>query len=174
VGDIRKARLQERYDAVVSLFHVLSYQITDEDVRLSLKTASQHLSAGGILLFDFWYGPAVLGNPPQTRLKRMESDGLKIVRVTEPTLHPNENVVDVEFLFFVGEKDFKFCEFEEMHRMRYFFLPELESFLAHAGFTPRHKLEWLTGNIPSTKSWSVYVLAQLTTEANTATSPGVC
>jgi SAM-dependent methyltransferase len=160
-ADIRKASLHDRYDAVVSLFHVFSYQITDDDVRLSLKTASQHLSAGGIFLFDFWYGPAVLRSPPQTRLKRIESDELKIVRVTEPTLHPNENVVDVEFLFFVRGKDFKFREFGETHRMRYFFLPELESFLDHAGFTPRHKLEWLTGNVPSTNSWSVFVLAQL-------------
>ena len=114
-----------------------------------------------VFLFDFWYGPAVLRSPPQTRVKRIESEKLKIVRVTEPTLQPNENVVDVEFLFFVVGKDIKFREFWETHRMRYFFLPELESFLDDAGFTPRHKLEWLTGNVPSTNSWSVYVLAQL-------------
>jgi SAM-dependent methyltransferase len=167
-ADIRRASLPDRYDAVISLFHVFSYQITDDDVRLSLNTASRHLTAGGVFLFDFWYGPAVLRSPPQTRVKRIESEKLKIVRVTEPTLQPNENVVDVEFLFFVMGKDIKFREFWETHRMRYFFLPELESFLDDAGFTPRHKLEWLTRKVPSTSSWSVYVLAQLATKTKKA------
>ena len=167
-ADIRRASLPDRYDAVISLFHVFSYQITDDDVRLSLNTASRHLTAGGVFLFDFWYGPAVLRSPPQTRVKRIESEKLKIVRVTEPTLQPNENVVDVEFLFFVMGKDIKFREFVETHTMRYFFLPELESFLNDAGFTPRHKLEWLTRKVPSTSSWSVYVLAQLATKTKKA------
>ena len=170
-ADIRRASLPDRYDAVISLFHVFSYQITDDDVRLSLNTASRHLTAGGVFLFDFWYGPAVLRSPPQTRVKRIESEKLKIVRVTEPTLQPNENVVDVEFLFFVMGKDIKFREFWETHRMRYFFLPELESFLDDAGFTPRHKLEWLTGKVPSTSSWSVYVLAQLAAKTKKTAAP---
>jgi SAM-dependent methyltransferase len=163
-ADIRKACLNARYDVVISLFHVFSYQITDDDVRLSLNTASQHLVPGGLLLFDFWYGPAVLRNPPQTRIKRIESEQFKMVRIAEPRLHPNDNLVDVEFLFFVRERGLELREFGEKHRMRYFFLPELQLFLERAGFTPRHKLEWLTGNEPSTTSWSVYVLAQLAAE----------
>jgi SAM-dependent methyltransferase len=160
-ADIREACFDIRYDAVISLFHVFSYQATDEDVRLTLNTISKHLTPGGVCLFDFWYGPAVLSSPPITRVKRLESEAFKIVRITEPKIYPNENLVDIEFLFFVREDGLKFREFRETHRMRYFFMPEMQIFLEGAGLTLRQNLEWMTGNLPGTQTWSVYVLAQL-------------
>jgi SAM-dependent methyltransferase len=164
-ADIRRVHFGVRYDAVVSLFHVLSYQVTDEDVMMVLTTASQHLSPAGVCLFDFWYGPAVLSDPPVVRVRRLEEENLKIVRITEPKLYPNENLVDVDYLFFVQENNgTKIRDFAETHRMRYFFLPELHRWLKLAGLNLLKSREWLTENAPGTHTWSVYVAAQLRSE----------
>jgi SAM-dependent methyltransferase len=161
-GDIRKARLEMQYDAVVSLFHVLSYQVTNEDVIMALTTLSHHLSPGGLCLFDFWYGPAVLSDPPAMRLRRLEGEDHKILRISEPKLYPNENQVDVQYLFLLQENGgTKTQEFVEIHRMRYFFMPELKAWLKSAGLKLLKSGEWLTDNPSGTDTWSVYALAQL-------------
>ena len=161
-GDIRSVRLRPRYDVVLSLFHVLSYQTTQQDVAMALDTIADHLTPGGVCLFDFWYGPAVLSSPPAVRLKRLQDQSVSILRISEPTLRPNENVVDVDYLFFVREQPIGQLarEFRESHRMRYFFMPELLNFLEAAGLVPLQWGEWLTGNPPGTDTWSVYILAK--------------
>jgi SAM-dependent methyltransferase len=159
-GDIRSTRLQHEYDAVVSLFHVLSYQTTDNDVKMALETITHHLSPQGICLFDFWYGPAILTSPPSLRLKRFKNNSINVVRVSEPTLHPNENIVDVDYVFFVWDRGGKAEEFHECHLMRYFFIPELRKFINAAGLDILACGEWLTPNPPSLRSWSVYAVAK--------------
>ena len=67
VGDIRSYQSKKRYDVVLSLFHVMSYQVTDDDLLAALSTAKQHLVPNGILIFDCWYGPAVLADRPSIR-----------------------------------------------------------------------------------------------------------
>src|SRR5262249_3328650 len=69
VGDIRGLRLARRFDAVISLFHVMSYQTTDEDFAAVLQTAANHLSLGAVFLFDVWHGPAVVAQRPSVRVK---------------------------------------------------------------------------------------------------------
>ena len=39
VGDIRSYRSKKKYDVVLSLFHVMSYQITDNDLLAVLSTS---------------------------------------------------------------------------------------------------------------------------------------
>ena len=65
-GDIRDIRLNQRFDVVIALFHVISYQTTNDDVTAAFQTARQHLNPGGIFIFDVWYGPAVLTERPRS------------------------------------------------------------------------------------------------------------
>ena len=71
VGDIRSVRLGRRFDAVISLFHVMSYQILDSEVAAVLDTAACHLAPGGLLLFDVWHGPAVLFQGPASAARSL-------------------------------------------------------------------------------------------------------
>lgn len=96
-GDIREIRLNKRFDTVIALFHVISYQITNEDVTAAFDTARYHLKAGGIFIFDVWYGPAVLTQLPSVRIKRVSDEHLAITRIAEPDFYPNENRVDVNY-----------------------------------------------------------------------------
>ncbi|MGO8176209.1 SAM-dependent methyltransferase, partial [Rhizobium ruizarguesonis] len=65
-----------------------------------METVSNHLEDGGIFIFDFWYGPAVLWQRPSTRVKRLENDEISVVRVAESVVHDAENIVDVNYTIF--------------------------------------------------------------------------
>ena len=41
------------------------------------KTAAKHLKQNGVFIFDFWYGPGVLTDPPALRQKRLENNEMK-------------------------------------------------------------------------------------------------
>lgn len=160
-GDARSYRVGQAFDAVISLFHVLSYQVTDDDLGSMLETASAHLNVGGVFVFDFWYGPAVLWQRPTTRVKRLENGVISVVRIAEPKLHDADNVVDVNYTVFAQDhEDGRIEKLEETHRMRYFFLSELDSFLKNSGFTRLVAEEWLTGAPPSKETWGVTIVAK--------------
>src|ERR1051325_10396521 len=74
-GDARNVRLGRRFGAVISLFHVMSYQTTNEDLSASFITAREHLERGGIFLFDCWYGPGVLTDRPSVTVKHLSDNG---------------------------------------------------------------------------------------------------
>ncbi len=162
-GDARSVRTGRIYDAVLSLFHVLSYQTTDSDARAMLATAAAHLPVGGKLLFDFWYAPAVLSQLPEVRVKRLEDETVRILRVAEPTHLPKENVVLVDYEVWVENKrSAERQRLNERHPMRYFSIPEVQALLADVGLRFERAEEWLTGQPLSASTWGACVLATKT------------
>ncbi len=155
-GDIREFRTDQKFDAVLSLFHVFSYQTTNEDLKRAFETAKAHLAPGGILIFDCWYGPAVLTDRPAKRIKRLENELITVTRDAVPVLHPEENRVDVNYKIRITQKDSGAVEeLEETHQMRYLFTPEIELFARHAGFEVIDTMEWMTGDKPGFDTWGV-------------------
>ena len=153
-GDVRTVRTGEQYDAVVSLFHVMSYQTTDADLRAAFATAAAHLRPGGLFLFDFWYGPAVLAQKPELRVKRLEDEGIRVTRIAEPAMREPEGIVEVHYTVFIEEKGTEnIRRVEETHRMRYLSLPELAR-LRGGAFAERAALGWMSGDAPDARSWS--------------------
>jgi len=160
-GDIRDIRLKKRFDAVIALFHVISYQTTNEDVTAAFETARQHLNSGGIFIFDVWYGPAVLTVRPSVRIKRVADDQTEVTRLAEPVLYPNENQVDVHYHVFVRDLATQaVVELKETHAMRYFFKLEIERIADKAGFQCLHVEEWLTGRAIGCDTWGVCFVLQ--------------
>jgi SAM-dependent methyltransferase len=164
-GDARHYRAGKKFDAVISLFHVLSYQTRQEDLRGMLQTASDHLEDDGLFVFDFWYGPAVLWQRPALRVKRLENERISVVRIAEPVLQDADNVVDVNYTIF-SENRFngQVEKLEETHRMRYFFLAELDEELNRVGFARLVAEEWLSGTTPSKETWGVTLVARKVSE----------
>jgi len=156
LGDIRKIRLDKRFDVVMALFHVISYQTTNKDVTETFQTARRHLKTGGIFLFDVWYGPAVLTDRPAVRIKRMADDQTEVTRLAEPVLYPNENRVDVHYQMLVKTLSSQVVsELKETHALRYFFKPEIERIAAQAEFHCLHEEEWLSGRGIGCDTWGV-------------------
>lgn len=153
-ANISKLKLNQKYDAVVSLFHVASYQSSNEQLDDFFKVASEHLEVGGVFAFDFWSGPAVLTDRPYNKLLEVGNDSVKITRFTEPKILFNENVVEVKFKVWIdslesGARE----ELLESHRMRYFFIPELLYFSSKHGLKIKSLSKWMSNDHLDEKSW---------------------
>jgi SAM-dependent methyltransferase len=158
-GDICTVRLGQTFDAVLSLFHVMSYQTTNEAVQSVFLSAAQHLKAGGLFVFDVWYSPAVYAQKPEVRVKRMADEAIQITRIAEPVVHPNDNRVDVNYTIF--ERDLASGTVDtitETHPMRHFSLPELDLFAQISGFVVVGTEEFLIGSRPSEATWGVCLI----------------
>ncbi len=160
-GDIRSFRMERSYDAVLSLFHVLSYQTSNEDVLAVFARAAEHLKPGGVFVFDFWYSPAVYAQKPTTRVKRMFDEQVEVTRVAEPCIYPNENRVDVNYTIYAKERaSNSILTFAELHPMRHFSLPEIDLIADVVGLKRVGTEEFLTGIEPSEMTWGVCVTLQ--------------
>lgn len=154
-GNVGSYRAGRTFDAAISLFHVMSYQIENPQLDAAFATAAAHLRVGGLFLFDFWYGPAVLTDLPHRRVKELEDDTISLTRTAEPVLHPNENVVDVNYHVEVRNKQSgESSEIKETHRMRYLFLPELTGLAERHGFLVADTREWMSDAPLSFSSWN--------------------
>ena len=161
-GDLRQVRLDRKFDVVLSLFHVMSYQTNNEDLLAAFETDKAHLVPGGILIFDVWYGPAVLSDPPTVRIKRLEDQSIQVTRIAEPVMEPNKNLVDVNYHIFIKDLiSSKIDEVREVHTMRYLFKPELELLLDRLQMQIVESGEWLTDRQPGLNTWGVYFIVRI-------------
>ncbi len=162
-GDICGVRLGRSFDAVLSLFHVVSYQTQNREVQDVFASAAEHLKAGGLFIFDVWYSPAVHAQPPEVRIKRLSADGVEITRIAEPVNRVNDNAVDVHYTVFARRVPSGAYEsFSEVHPMRHFSIPEIDLFAGVAGFQRAGVEEFLTGDPPGAATWGVcFVLRKL-------------
>ena len=161
-GDASNFFPPEKVDAVVSLFHVASYQVSDEALQGFFRSASSALDAGGLFVFDFWYGPAVLSDRPHARERReIANDGTLVVRSTEPVMRFEENVVDVNYTFSIRGSDVEHS-FNETHRMRYLFVPEIRMHAELAGFALEESAAWMNRQPLNDASWYGYAVLRKT------------
>lgn len=161
VADIRGYEPQDKYDAVISLFHVMSYQNSNEDILSAFRSARAALDRGGLFLFDVWYGPGVLSDKPVVRVKEIEDQQNRLVRIAKPVMHDKENVVDVCYEVFVADKETGITKtINEVHNMRYFFRPEMEMYLQQTGFELITNVDGHTLEETSFDSWTSYFIAK--------------
>jgi SAM-dependent methyltransferase len=160
-GDLRTLRLERKFDVALALFHVMSYQRTNQDLADAVATVRSHLEPGGLFVFDCWYGPAVLTERPEVRVKRLEDERIQVVRIAEPRMLPNENVVEVCYEIFVRDRATgAIGSLDEVHPMRYLFHPEVLTLLERGGLDFVAAEEWLTGGPPGLHTWSVTYVAR--------------
>jgi len=160
-GDATTHRSAAMYDAVVSLFHVVSYQTTNEALLGIFNSARAALAKDGLFVFDFWYGPAVLTEGPEVRVRRINTPRGPVTRIAEPEHHVNRNIVHVKYtLISIDQISARAEQVAELHSVRYLFLPEIEFFAMQTGFEIVETGEWLTGKSLDQHCWSGYVAAR--------------
>ncbi len=161
VADIREYEPRRKYDAVISLFHVMSYQNSNDDICSAFNTARKALDVGGLFLFDVWYGPGVLSDKPVVRVKEIEDEKYKLLRIARPVMHDQKNIVDVCYEILVINKESGVVQtMNEIHSMRYFFRPELELLLNIAGFELLENLNCLDLGKTTYDTWTSYFIAR--------------
>lgn len=160
-GTLQDFSLEQRADVITALFHVVSYQTTDELVADAFRNIAKHLVPGGVFLFDCWYGPAVLLQQPELRVKRVENEKVKVTRIAEPLMRENENIVEVHYDTFVEDKtSCAIIEIRENHVMRYFFANELRNILKETGFLLLDTFEFMTDQPLGKDTWGSCFVAQ--------------
>lgn len=160
-GDITEYNAYRTFDAVVCMFHVLGYITETHALDRLFQNAARHLDINGVFIFDYWYAPAVLSQGVDVRVKRMPiKDGL-LIRLAEPTKQPNRNVVSVKYTLFQCDREGRPVErFEETHEMRYFSVPEINTFCERHGFVIERHECFDTGDDLSEKSWNAISVAR--------------
>jgi SAM-dependent methyltransferase len=158
-GDICTIDLNRSFDAVLSLFHVISYQTSNADLLAVFARASEHLKSNGLFIFDFWYSPAVYAQKPLPRIKRINDSELEIIRIAEPISHPESNCVDV--CYTVIDRNLVNNQTRtsmETHSMRHLSLPEIDLLAGFNGFERIHAEEFLTSKSVGIDTWGVCVV----------------
>lgn len=157
VGDVRYYRHKHTFDTVLSLFHVASYQVSEEDILLYFKTATTHLNPKqrSLFIFDFWYKPAVLHLLPEQRTKTVEDDSTKIIRSCIPNHLPEKNIVEITYnIEYLNKEKNVSKNFCEKHIMRYFSLEEIKKYAKATDIEIIVEQEWLTGKKLVVDTWS--------------------
>jgi SAM-dependent methyltransferase len=161
VGDICTAHVGRTFDAVISLFHVMSYQTTNQSLKAAFQVATDHLAPGGLFLFDVWHGPAVLSQGPSERVKEVADERYRVKRTANPELDTNRSTVKVVYQMncenLMSREN---VQFSEEHVMRYLFPTEVDLFAENCGLQRVVAEEFLTGKPPSPSTWSVTYLLQ--------------
>lgn len=154
-GDIRTYKSALKFNTIISLFHVISYMTSNEDLNQTFKTVYKHLEPEGIFIFDCWHGPGVLKDKPTSRIKSFENEQVLIKRISVPDFIPTDNKVDVNFEINIHNKVTKEdLQLKEIHSMRYLFIDELKSIAEINGLEIIHAEEWLSKHTLSENSWN--------------------
>jgi len=162
MGDIRTFEIEKKFDAVISLFHVMSYMTSDSDLTEAIQTAKKHLNENGVFIFDCWHGPAVLYDRPVSRLKKFENDTILVNRNATPKINLEKKIVDVNFdISIVNKITGNKSNLNEVHVMRYLFSEELDLLMQQNGLQIVHSEEWITKNNLSNTSWNACYICKL-------------
>lgn len=160
-ADIINYKSRKKFAVAVSLFHVLSYQVTNASVIKFFQTVRRCIKPSGLFIFDCWYGPGVFLHTPTNRTQQFRFQNATITRGKKNTWDIEHNVVHVHHTIYIH--GLKKPPTHELHSMRYFFLPELRCFLSLAGF---QLLEWGRLAVPLAPmrrpSWNICLLARRT------------
>jgi SAM-dependent methyltransferase len=135
-SDLRSVDLGQRFDAALMMFAVLSYQLENSDVLSAFRAARRHLCPGGLLIFDAWYGPAVLHQRPSQQVKVIPTPEGQVLRVASGELDIQRHLCTVNYQLWRVEKERLVAETKERHSVRYFFPLELNLFMECAQFSP--------------------------------------
>jgi SAM-dependent methyltransferase len=154
VGDMTSISLGGQFDTVTALFHVVSYLTSNAQISALFDNVARHLKPAGLFIFDVWYSPAVAHMKPDVRVKRARDSAVEIIRIAEPTLYVNENLVEVHYTMFVRKlHEGTFIKLEETHRMRHFSIPEMQFLSDRHGFKVLKIEEYLSAEQPSERTW---------------------
>jgi 2-polyprenyl-3-methyl-5-hydroxy-6-metoxy-1,4-benzoquinol methylase len=162
VADLRTPEsISGSVDVLVSLFHVFNYLQNYEELDMAFKTCRKLIKEKGVLIFDCWHGAALLRDIPIQRVKKIKTAQQEIIRTTTPVIDYANCLVDVNFDVICINIESKITEaFNEEHKMRYWFMPELTYFAKKNGFKTVEFKKWMKDDVPDDKSWYISVVCQ--------------
>jgi len=161
-GDIKDISINERFDASIAMFAMMGYITESSDVIKALNNINRHLNPNGVFIFDVWNGLAVMRLLPEHRVKEVENDKAKIIRIAMPNLRSFDHICEVNYkLLILNKKDNAFNEINEKHVVRFYFPQEIKYYLEDAGFEVLKICPFLdlNGKVDET-IWNINIIAR--------------
>jgi SAM-dependent methyltransferase len=156
-GDTGSTDLGEKFDAVVALFHVMSYHTSLPELHAFYETASRHLDPGGLFAFDVWFTPAVHSLVPEARVLEKANSRISVTRAATPTEDISRSLVTVTYNYTVKDlASGTTSTFSESHAMRHFTQTEIELLARQHGFELLESHEFMSSAKPSRDTWGVW------------------
>ncbi|WP_215548048.1 class I SAM-dependent DNA methyltransferase [Amycolatopsis sp. CA-230715] len=129
-GDIADFTVDRTFDVVTSLFTVVGYLSTVEQLNSALRCMARALAPGGVLLVEPWWFPETF-LPGFVSKNLVEIDGYTIARVSHSRLEGDFSVVDMHYL--VADERGGVRHFDETHRLRLYTQEQYEEAFRLAG-----------------------------------------
>ena len=159
IGNFRNST---EFDLVYSLFHVINYHLSDEDLRAFFLTVRSALSTDGIAVIDSWNRAAWDVDPPCDRVRFLRNDR-SLIRATQTEIDYSRDRVYLKILTFMKTPvgTFELLPVEE-HEMRALTPASVSDMAAEAGLKvvdsgPTY--EW--GRPPQESDWVAWYALQV-------------
>lgn len=134
VMDLRQLSCNSKFDAVISMFDVIDYFTTVDDLQRVLTNIRGVLKEDGLFIFDFWNGLAVVRAFREVSLKEVQGEGKRIIRWIRRDLDALHHLCRNHHHLIVIQEGVIVDEMEETHVVRYYFREEIAHYLGDAGF----------------------------------------
>lgn len=161
VGDITKFEIPQKFDAAISLFHVINYLTENKKILSCFTQVAKHLKPNSIFIFDVWYSPAVYSQLPQPRIKHVNNEYIDVTRFAQPIMDYEKNIIEVHYEMTIKNKfDGQEKILKEVHHLRHFSTPEIKLLAELSGFKLIRSEEFLTAKAPGADTWGVCYILQ--------------
>lgn len=146
-----------KFSAAISMFAVIGYLTSNKELIKVFENTYKSLKKNGVFIFDCWNGNAVLNLKPKNKSLKLANKGSSITRYTKQEIDYDKNCLKIQFLINDSKspKDIS----KETHFMRYFFLPELETYLKNVGFKEVYFFNFLKLKKITSNNWNMHVVA---------------
>src|SRR3989338_2393563 len=132
-GDMRSWKTDRKFDAVLSMFNVVSYCNNLKELGKVIATATKALEPKGVFIFDCWNAEAVKKDPPRTRFVKFTDGTTELYRLTEATPIDGGEAIDLS-IELLEIKNGKLTGREtENHRVRAWHLSDIETLIKKNG-----------------------------------------
>jgi SAM-dependent methyltransferase len=158
-SEIGSFKTSEKFDLVMSLFHVASYQTALDEIGSYWNSLAESLSDDGYIFVDFWHRPPWENDPPIERLTEKSNLSVTVKRRSVPKVDLVQGIVDIDIDITFSSNDQPDEKYLEQHRLRAFSLLEIQLAGENNGLEVVKHGAWMDveGNLkPST--WYGYVI----------------
>lgn len=154
-------KLGRRFDVCISMFAAVDYVTANEELQRCFSSVRKHLKPGSLFIFDYWNGPAVLTIRPSVKVKTVERDDERLIRIATPQLDAAHHVCRVSYHCVVIKGRELVEEFKEEHVVRFLFPEEVRHYLEEAAFDLLDIFPFMSlgGNADETV-WDVVAIAR--------------
>jgi SAM-dependent methyltransferase len=133
-ADLFELNLEREFDAVIMMFSLIGYQVTNHRVRAALDTLRSQVRPGGLVLFDVIDAASVLGaERPASGVVTFQDDEQKMLLAQSTVVDIAEQVIELGIRMWQLTGDKVTDQVDEKHVVRYFQPRELALLLQVAG-----------------------------------------